>query len=87
MVEDYQKALDHICTYGYRCCAFKHGIRDDRPRIPDGIPDSVDPLPPKFLMNLGCSPPPTAVEAKAAKVHLAETTKDPVKGVIAEERG
>ena len=31
MVEDYQKALKQIFSYGFRCCAFKHGIRGDRP--------------------------------------------------------
>ena len=30
MVEDYQKALERIFTYGYECCVFQHGIRSDR---------------------------------------------------------
>ena len=27
--EDYQKALEQIFSYGYRCCAFKHNICED----------------------------------------------------------
>ena len=49
MVEDYQKALDHMFAYGYGCYAFKHGICEDRPRIPDGMPNSADPLPPELF--------------------------------------
>ena len=87
MVKDYQKALGHIFTYGYGCYAFKHGIRDDRPRIPDGMPDSADPLPLEFFANLGCPPTPTTDEAKVVEVHPFETTKDSVEGAIAEEQG
>ena len=32
---------------------FKHSICGDQPGIPDGMPDSTDPLPPKFFANLG----------------------------------
>ena len=42
--EDYQKALKPIFAYGYGCCAFKHNIYGDHPRILDGMPDSADPL-------------------------------------------
>ena len=71
MVEDYQRALEQIFVYGYGCCAFKHGIRGDWPRIPDGMPDSTDPLPLEFFANLGCPLAPTVVESKAIEVHLA----------------
>ena len=70
MVEDYQKALDHMFAYGYGCYAFKHGICDDRPRISDGMPNSAEPLPLEFFANLGFPPTPTPVEAKTAEVHL-----------------
>ena len=53
-MEDYQKALEHIFAYGHGCCAFKHSIHGDWPGIPDGMPDSVDPLSPKYFVNLGC---------------------------------
>ena len=85
MVEDYQKPLEQIFTYGYRCCAFKHGIHGDRPRILDGMPYSTDPLSPKFLSNLGCPNPNN--RAKAVEVHPVETTKDLVEGVVVEEQG
>ena len=64
---------------------FKLGIRGDRPRIPDDMLNSTDPLPPEFFANLGCPPAPTLVEAKTAKVHPIEKAKDPVEGAIAEE--
>ena len=66
MVGDYQKALEKSFAYGYGCYGFKHGIRGDRPRILDGMPDSADPLSSEFFANLGCSPAPTAIEAKVA---------------------
>ena len=66
MEEDYHKDLEQIFAYGYGCCAFKHTICGDQPGIPDGMPNSIDPLPPEFFENLGCSPAPTAIEAKAA---------------------
>ena len=78
MVEDYLKALEQIFAYGYGCCVFKHSIRGDRPRIPNGMSDSTDPLPLDFH-------PPIKVEA--AKVHPVEAEKDPVEGAVAEELG
>ena len=44
--EDYQKALEQIFTYGYGCCVFKHIIYGGLPGIPDGMPNSANPLPP-----------------------------------------
>ena len=41
MEEEYQKALEVIFAYGYRCCVFKHNICGDYPEVPNGIPDSV----------------------------------------------
>ena len=46
MVEDYQGSLDLIFAYGYGCCAFKNNICRDRLDIPDGMPNSSNPLPP-----------------------------------------
>ena len=76
MEEDYQKALEDIFAYAYGCYAFKHSIRGDRPGIPNGMLDSVDPLPLEVFVNLGCPPASTAIEAKAAEVHLGEAAKD-----------
>ena len=59
----------------------------EQPRIPNGMPDSTDPLPPEFFANVGCPPAPTAIEAKAAEVHLGEAAKDPKVDVVVEEQG
>ena len=82
MEEDYQKALELIFAYGYRCCAFKHSIYGDQPEIPYGMPDSADPLPPNFFVNPRCPPVPTTVEAKAVEVDLGEVAKDPKEDVV-----
>ena len=87
MVEDYQKALEQNFAYGYECYVFKHGIRGDQPRIPDGMPDYIDPFPVEFFVNPGCPPPPTSVEGKALEVHTVEKVKDPAEGVVVEEQG
>ena len=79
-MEDYQKALEHIFTYGHGCCAFKHNIHGDWPGIPDGMPDSVDPLSPEFFCKSGVPLGPTTVKAKAVEVHLVEEAKGPGRG-------
>ena len=60
MEEDYQKVLELIFTYGYRCCMFKHNICGDQPEVPDDMPDSSDPLPPEFFANPRCPPDPSS---------------------------
>ena len=87
MEGDYHKALQQIFAYGYRCCTFKHNICGDQPEILNGMLDSTGPLPLEFLANLGCPPAPTAIEAKAAEVHLGEEEKDPVENIVVEEQG
>ena len=84
--EDYQKSLEQIFTNGYGCCALKHNILDYLARILDGMPDSTDPLPPEFFVNLGRPLSLTAIEAKAAKAHPSEEVKDPVEDIMAEEQ-
>ena len=54
MEEDYQKAMELIFAYGYRCCVFKHNIYEDQPEVIDGIPDSSYPVPLEFFMNPSC---------------------------------
>ena len=56
MKEENQKAIEVIFTYGYGCYVFKHNIRGDRLEVSEGMPDSTNPLPLKFFVNLG-SPP------------------------------
>ena len=66
MEEDYQKALEPIFAYGYRCCMFKHNICGDQLEVPDGMPDSFDPLSPEFFMNPRCPLVPETIEATTA---------------------
>ena len=54
MDEEYQKALEVIFAYWYECCVFKHNIYGDRLEVPEGMPDSPDPLPPEFFVKPGC---------------------------------
>ena len=42
MEGDYQKALELIFAYGYRCCMFKHNIYGDQLEVPNDMPDSSD---------------------------------------------
>ena len=72
MEEDYQKALELI---GYGCCAFKHNICGDQPKVLDGMPDSSDPLPLKFFVNPRCLPTPIATEATTTEAEQRETTE------------
>ena len=85
MEEDYQKALHLIFACGYECCAFKHGNYGDQPEIPDGMPNSANPLPPQFFVNPRCPTTPTVVEVKVVEIDMGEAVKDPEDGVVAEE--
>ena len=89
MEEEYQKALEVIFAYGYRCCAFKHNICGDRPDVPKGMLDSASPLPLKFFVNPGCPHPPVqaAVEATTTEVPLNEMVKELVEIAAAEDHG
>ena len=86
MEEDYQKALELIFSYGYGCCAFKHNICNDQPEIPDGMPDSANPLPPEFFVNPRCPSALITVEVKAVDIDMGEATKDTEEGVVIEEQ-
>ena len=66
---------------------FKHGIRGDRQRILDGMPDFTDPLSLEFFANLGCPSASAPVEPKVVEVYPTEEAKDPVEGAIIEELG
>ena len=54
MEEEYHKALEVIFSYRYGCYVFKHNIYGDHPEVPDGMPDSADPLYPELFVNLKC---------------------------------
>ena len=77
MEEDYHKALEVIFAYGYKCCAFKHNIYADQPEVLDGVPESSDPLPPKFFVSPRCPPVPAATKDTAVKAHPSEVAKEP----------
>ena len=70
MAKDYHGSLDLIFAYGSGCCAFKNNICGDRPDIPDGMPNSSNPLPLEFFYNPRC-PPVLAVD-KAIDAEVSE---------------
>ena len=76
MEEDYQKALEVIFAYGYSRCMFKHNICGSQPEVPNSMPDSSNPLPPKFFVKPRCSLALVVTEATATAVDLIEPTKD-----------
>ena len=78
MEEDYQKAMELIFAYGYRC-VFKHNICGDQPEVSDGMPDSFDPLPLELFANPRCSLAPTATEVTATEVDQSKAIKKPEK--------
>ena len=87
MEEEYHKAMEVIFSYGYGCCVFKHNIYGDYPKVPQGMPDSTDPLPPKFFVNPSCAPIQAATEATTTEVPLNEATKKLVEIVATEDHG
>ena len=87
MVKDYQGSLELIFAYSYGCCAFKNNICGDRPEILDGMPDSANPFPLEFFVNLRCPSGPAAVEAKGAEVDQGGVVEDSKGGVVAKEYG
>ena len=51
---EFDASSDVIFNYGYGCCAFVHDIRGSKPKIPPGMPDTSNPLTPKFFVNPRC---------------------------------
>ena len=85
MVEDYQGSLDLIFAYDYGCCAFKNNICGDKPDIPNGMPDSSNPIPPEFFDNLRCPPALVADEVIDVDVGQGGVVGDSEGGVVAKE--
>ena len=88
MEEDYEKALELIFAYGYRCCMLKHNICGDKPKVPDGMCDSSVPLPPEFFMNPRCPPARAPTEATATEAEQSKTVekaKDPERSAPTED--
>ena len=66
-----------IFTYDNGCCAFKHNIYGDQPEVSDGMPDSTNPLPMEFFVNLRCPLVLVVTEATTSRADLIETAKEP----------
>ena len=77
MEEDYKKALEVIFAYGYGCCVFKHNICGDQLEVPDGMPDSSDPLSPDFFVSPKCPPVLAATRDTTFEVHPSKVAKGP----------
>ena len=86
MEEKYQKALEVIFAYGYRCCLFKHNIYGNHPEALEGMLDSANPLPPNFFVNPGCPLVHAAVEATTTKAPPSEMAKEPVEVATTEDQ-
>ena len=85
MEEEYQKALEVIFSYGYGCYVFKHNICGDYLEVLEGMPDSVDPLPPEFFVNLGCPLIKMATKATTTEVPPSEMANEPMEVAAVED--
>ena len=74
-----------IFAYEYGCRVFKHNICGDHPRVPKGMSDFVDLLPPKFFVNPECRFIQATDEATKTKVPPSETTKESMEVVGSED--
>ena len=55
---------------------FKHNTCGDQPEVPNGMPNSSDPLSPKFFVNPKCPPVPTATEAMTIEADQSEAARN-----------
>ena len=85
MEEEYQKSLKVIFAYGYGYCVFKHNICGDHPKVPDGMPDLANSLPPEFFVNPRCPLVQAAAEATTIEAPPSETIKEPMEAAAAED--
>ena len=53
---EYDAGFEVIFNYGYGCCAFAHNICGNKPKIPDGMPGTLEPLTQEFFVNPRCPP-------------------------------
>ena len=51
---EYDASFEAIFNYGYGCCAFMHNICRSKPKIPDGMLGTSEPLSPEFFINPRC---------------------------------
>ena len=57
-----------IFNYGYGCCAFSHSIYGSLPVLPNGMPNTSNPLSLEFFINPRC--PPSVVPAEPATIDV-----------------
>ena len=74
--EDYRKAMEVIFAYDYGCYFFKHNICGDQPKVPNGMPDSSDPFPPKFFMSSKWPSVPAVTKDIAIEAHPSDMAKE-----------
>ena len=72
MEKDYQKALEMIFAYGYGCCAFKHNIYGDHPRVTNGMPYTSVSLPLEFFADPKYPLVLAAIEGTTVEVYLSK---------------
>ena len=53
---EYDAGFEAIFNYGYECCTFVHNIWGSKPKIPNGMSSTLEPLTPKFFVNPRCPP-------------------------------
>ena len=74
MEAKFNAGFEVIFNYGYGCYAFAHNICGSELGIPDGMPDTLTPLPPKFFVNPRC--PSGAVHVEATVAHKAGISEE-----------
>ena len=48
---EYDASFEVIFNYGYSCCNFVHNIYESKPKIPNGMSSTSEPLTPEFFVN------------------------------------
>ena len=71
---EYDAGFEVISNYGYGCCAFEHNICESKPKIPNWMPSTSEPLTPEFFVNPRC--PPIAVPVGTAVAPKACVSKE-----------
>ena len=66
-----------IFNYGYGYCAFALDIRGSHPEVPEGMPDTSNPLSPEFFINPRCPLGAVPAEAASTDAHPDEVTNAP----------
>ena len=72
---EYDAGFEVIFNYRYDCCAFAHNICGSKPKIPDGISSTSEPLTPEFFVNPRC---PLAVVPTEADVAMKTGVRERV---------